>query len=187
MDEIYFDVFKTQGIPGLPIYELHGYKIENDIIVEDIPIGAPSFFKDNIEGLLGFIKTYVEQGPQPLYFLHGVDKSEIDGLKKLTYCYDIYDKRESFQQSWETVCVNHFQTPLLSIFFAIPELIRFIGRRITLIFAKKKVWNNELKQKNVIEENDPYIVTAENNLKFSFMKVKKKYKSLNGLRAMAKF
>lgn len=174
LDEIYFDVFKTQGIAGLPIYELHGYKIENDIIVEDIQIGAPSFFKDNIEGLLGFIKTYVEQGPQPLYFLHGVNEPEIDGLKKLTYCYDIYDKRESFKQSWETVYVNHFQTPLLSIFFAIPELIRFIGRRLTLIFSEKSVWSEELKQRNTIDEDELYIVTAKDNLNFRFMKVKNK-------------
>lgn len=174
LDELYFDFFKTEGIAGLPIYELHAYIVENDIIVQDVQIGAPSFFKDNIEGLLGFIKTYIEQGPESLYFRHGVDEAEIDGFKKLTYCYDIYDKRESFKQSWETVYVNHVQTPLLSIFFAIPEFIRFICRRLTLIFSKKTVWPVELKQKNKIDEDDPYIVKAKDNLKFGFMKVRNK-------------
>ena len=125
-------------------------------------------------GFLLFIKTYVEQGPEPLYYRKGIDDPEQDYKSKLTYCYDIQEKKESIKQSWQTVFINHFQTPLYALIFAIPEFVRFFGRRITVVFSKPFCWSEALKKEHVVDENDPYSVTAKDNLKFGFFSVKER-------------
>ncbi|MEK7739544.1 MAG: hypothetical protein AAB326_05885, partial [Pseudomonadota bacterium] len=165
---------QSQGVVGLPLYELHAYILDGEVIKHDIQLGTPNIHKDHIEGFLLFIKTYVEQGPEPLYYRKGIDDPEQEVLSKLTYCYDIQEKNEPFSQSWQTVFINHFQTPLFAFFFAIPEFFRFFGRRITVVFSKPFYWSEQLKKDNSVDENDPYIVTAKDNLKFGFFSVKDK-------------
>ncbi|MFW1995969.1 hypothetical protein ACG904_13590 [Acinetobacter guillouiae] len=174
LDDLYFDIVQSQGVVGLPLYELHAYILDGEVIKHDIQLGTPNIHKDYIEGFLLFIKTYVEQGPEPLYYRKGIDDPEQDYKSKLTYCYDIQEKKESFKQSWQTVFINHFQTPLYALIFAIPEFVRFFGRRITVVFSKPFYWSEELKKEHVIDGNDPYIVTAKDNLKFGFFSVKDK-------------
>ncbi|MFW1968470.1 hypothetical protein ACG95P_15545 [Acinetobacter guillouiae] len=174
LDDLYFDIVQSQGVVGLPLYELHAYILDGEVIKHDIQLGTPNIHKDYIEGFLLFIKTYVEQGPEPLCYRKGIDDPEQDYKIKLTYCYDIQEKKESFKQSWQTVFINHFQTPLYALIFAIPEFIRFFGRRITVLFSKSFYWSEQLKKDNPVDENDPYIVTAKDNLKFGFFSVKDK-------------
>ncbi|MBJ8454383.1 hypothetical protein I6M90_21870 [Acinetobacter bereziniae] len=174
LDDLYFDIVQSQGVVGLPLYELHAYILDGEVIKHDIQLGTPNIHKDYIEGFLLFIKTYVEQGPEPLYFRKGIDDPEQDYKSKLTYCYDIQEKKESIKQSWQTVFINHFQTPLYALIFAVPEFVRFFGRRITVVFSKPFCWSETLKKKHVVDENDPYIVTAKDNLKFGSFSVKDK-------------
>ncbi|NUG82413.1 hypothetical protein HUN33_20740, partial [Acinetobacter bereziniae] len=174
LDDLYFDIVQSQGVVGLPLYELHAYILDGEVIKYDIQLGTPNIHKDYIEGFLIFIKTYVEQGPEPLYYRKGIDDPEQDYKSKLTYCYDIQEKKESFKQSWQTVFINHFQTPLYALIFAVPEFVRFFGRRITVVFSKPFCWSEALKKEHVVDENDPYIVTAKDNLKFGFFSVKEK-------------
>ncbi|MFW1734667.1 hypothetical protein ACG94V_07450 [Acinetobacter sp. ULE_I001] len=174
LDDLYFDIVQSQGVVGLPLYELHAYILDGEVIKHDIQLGTPNIHKDYIEGFLLFIKTYAEQGPEPLYYRKGIDDPEQDYKSKLTYCYDIQEKKESFKQSWQTVFINHFQTPLYALIFALPEFVRFFGRRITVVFSKPFYWSEQLKKDNSVDENDPYIVTAKDNLKFGFFSVKDK-------------
>jgi hypothetical protein len=174
LDDLYFDIVQSQGVVGLPLYELHAYILDGEVIKHDIQLGTPNIHKDYIEGFLLFIKTYVEQGPEPLYYRKGIDDPEQDYKSKLTYCYDIQEKKESIKQSWQTVFINHFQTPLYALIFAVPEFVRFFGRRITVVFSKPFYWSEALKKEHVVDENDPYIVTAKDNLKFGFFSVKDK-------------
>ncbi|MFW2011855.1 hypothetical protein [Acinetobacter bereziniae] len=174
LDDLYFDIVQSQGVVGLPLYELHAYILDGEVIKHDIQLGTPNIHKDYIEGFLLFIKTYVEQGPEPLYYRKGIDDPEQDYKSKLTYCYDIQEKKESIKQSWQTVFINHFQTPLYALIFAIPEFIRFFGRRITVLFSKPFCWSEALKKEHAVDENDPYSVTAKDNLKFGFFSVKEK-------------
>nr|WP_228129420.1 hypothetical protein [Acinetobacter bereziniae] len=174
LDDLYFDIVQSQGVVGLPLYELHAYILDGEVIKYDIQLGTPNIHKDYIEGFLLFIKTYVEQGPEPLYYRKGIDDPEQDYKSKLTYCYDIQEKKESIKQSWQTVFINHFQTPLYALIFAVPEFVRFFGRRITVIFSKPFYWSEALKKEHVVDENDPYSVTAKDNLKFGFFSVKEK-------------
>ncbi|QQC86855.1 MULTISPECIES: hypothetical protein [Acinetobacter] len=174
LDDLYFDIVQSQGVVGLPLYELHAYILDGEVIKHDIQLGTPNIHKDYIEGFLLFIKTYVEQGPEPLYYRKGIDDPEQDYKSKLTYCYDIQEKKESLKQSWQTVFINHFQTPLYALIFAVPEFLRFFGRRITVVFSKPFYWSETLKKEHVVDENDPYSVTAKDNLKFGFFSVKEK-------------
>jgi len=174
LDDLYFDIVQSQGVVGLPLYELHAYILDGEVIKHDIQLGTPNIHKDYIESFLLFIKTYVEQGPEPLYYRKGIDDPEQDYKSKLTYCYDIQEKKESFKQSWQTVFINHFQTPLYALIFAIPEFVRFFGRRITVVFSKPFYWSEALKREHTVDENDPYSVTAKDNLKFGFFSVKDK-------------
>ncbi|MFW1800696.1 hypothetical protein ACG9YX_11780 [Acinetobacter nematophilus] len=174
LDDLYFDIVQLQGVVGLPLYELHAYILDGEVIKHDIQLGTPNIHKDYIEGFLLFIKTYVEQGPEPLYYRKGIDDPEQDYKSKLTYCYDIQEKKESFKQSWQTVFINHFQTPLYALIFAVPEFVRFFGRRITVVFSKPFYWSEALKKEHAVDENDPYSVTAKDNLKFGFLSVKEK-------------
>lgn len=174
LDDLYFDIVQSQGVVGLPLYELHAYILDGEVIKHDIQLGTPNIHKDYIEGFLLFIKTYVEQGSEPLYYRKGIDDPEQDYKSRLTYCYDIQEKKESIKQSWQTVFINHFQTPLYALIFAVPEFVRFFGRRITVVFSKPFYWSEALKKEHVVDENDPYSVTAKDNLKFSFLSVKEK-------------
>ncbi|MCU4319466.1 hypothetical protein [Acinetobacter bereziniae] len=174
LDDLYFDIVQSQGVVGLPLYELHAYVLDGEVIKHDIQLGTPNIHKDYIEGFLLFIKTYVEQGPEPLYYREGIDDPEQDYKSKLTYCYDIQEKKESFKQSWQTVFINHFQTPLYALIFAVPEFVRFFGRRITVVFSKPFYWSEALKKEHALDENDPYSVTAKDNFKFGFFSVKDK-------------
>ncbi|KKW81999.1 hypothetical protein AAV97_00380 [Acinetobacter sp. Ag2] len=174
LDDLYFDIIQSQGVVGLPLYELHAYILDGEVIKYDIQLGTPNIHKDYIEGFLLFIKTYVEQGPEPLYYRKGIDDPEQDYKSKLTYCYDIQEKKESIKQSWQTVFINHFQTPLYALIFAVPEFVRFFGRRITVVFSKPFYWSEALKREHAVDENDPYSVTAKDNLKFGFFSVKDK-------------
>ncbi len=174
LDDLYFDIVQSQGVVGLPLYELHAYILDSEVINHDIQLGTPNIHKDYIEGFLLFIKTYVEQGPEPLYYRKGIDDPEQDYKSKLTYCYDIQEKKESIKQSWQTVFINHFQTPLYALIFAIPEFLRFFGRRIKVVFSKPFYWSEALKKEHVVDENDPYSVTAKYNLKFGFFSVQEK-------------
>ncbi|MFW1970024.1 hypothetical protein [Acinetobacter bereziniae] len=174
LDDLYFDIVQSQGVVGLPLYELHAYILDGEVIKYDIQLGTPNIHKDYIEGFLLFIKTYVEQGPEPLYHRKGIDDPEQDYKSKLTYCYDIQEKKESIKQSWQTVFINHFQTPLYALIFAVPEFVRFFGRRITVIFSKPFYWSEALKREHAVDENEPYSVTAKDNLKFGFFSVKEK-------------
>ncbi|MFW1947131.1 hypothetical protein ACG907_04385 [Acinetobacter bereziniae] len=174
LDDLYFDIVQSQGVVGLPLYELHAYVLDGEVIKHDIQLGTPNIHKDYIEGFLLFIKTYVEQGPEALYYRKGIDDPEQDYKSKLTYCYDIQEKKESIKQSWQTVFINHFQTPLYALIFAVPEFVRFFGRRITVVFSKPFYWSEALKKEHAIDENDPYNVTAKDNLKFGFFSVKDK-------------
>ncbi|WP_151751417.1 hypothetical protein [Acinetobacter bereziniae] len=174
LDDLYFDIVQSQGVVGLPLYELHAYILDGEVIKHDIQLGTPNIHKDYIEGFLLFIKTYFEQGPEPLYYRKGIDDPEQDYKSKLTYCYDIQEKKESIKQSWQTVFINHFQTPLYALIFAVPEFVRFFGRRITVVFSKPFCWSEALKKEHAIDENDPYSVTAKDNLKFGFFSVKER-------------
>jgi hypothetical protein len=174
LDDLYFDIVQSHGVVGLPLYELHAYVLDGEVIKHDIQLGTPNIHKDYIEGFLLFIKTYVEQGPEPLYYREGIDDLEQDYKSKLTYCYDIQEKKESIKQSWQTVFINHFQTPLYAFIFVVPEFVRFFGRRITVVFSKPFYWSEALKKEHVVDENDPYIVTTKDNLKFGFFSVKDK-------------
>jgi hypothetical protein len=174
LSDLYFDIVQSQGVVGLSLYELHAYILDGEVIKYDIQLGTPNIHKDYIEGFLLFIKTYVEQGPEPLYYRKGIDDPEQDYKSKLTYCYDIQEKKESFKQSWQTVFINHFQTPLYALIFAVPEFLRFFGRRITVVFSKPFYWSEALKKEHAVDENDPYSVTAKDNLKFGFFSVKEK-------------
>ncbi|WP_335957114.1 hypothetical protein, partial [Acinetobacter bereziniae] len=123
LDDLYFDIIQSQGVVGLPFYELHAYILDGEVIKHDIQLGTPNIHKDYIEGFLLFIKTYVDQGPEALYYRKGIDAPEQDYKSKLTYCYDIQEKKESIKQSWQTVFINHFQTPLYALIFAVPEFV----------------------------------------------------------------
>ncbi len=93
LSDLYFDIVQSQGVVGLPLYELHAYILDGEVIKHDIQLGTPNIHKDYIEGFLLFIKTYVEQGPEPLYYRKGIDDPEQDYKSKLTYCYDIQEKK----------------------------------------------------------------------------------------------
>ncbi|WP_420315511.1 hypothetical protein, partial [Acinetobacter bereziniae] len=88
LDDLYFDIVQSQGVVGLPLYELHAYILDGEVIKHDIQLGTPNIHKDYIEGFLLFIKTYVEQGSEPLYYRKEIDDPEQDYKSKLTYCYD---------------------------------------------------------------------------------------------------
>ena len=175
IDDVYFHILETYGVAGSKIYELHLYIIDDkSIIIEDIQIGAPNYVDEIVKGLLQFIKIYYEDGPDTLVFKPEQDFVEHNSVNRLTYCYDIIDKKESIQQSWETIFYPYFFAIVIQVLFTIPEILRLFGRRITLIFSKKTQYHPELKKYLEIELDDPYNVTAKDNFKFGLLEMKGK-------------
>ena len=175
IEDVYFHILETYGVAGSKIYELHLYIVDDkSIIIEDIQIGAPNYVDETVKGLLQFIKIYYEDGPNTLVFKPEEDFVEHNSVNKLTYCYDIIDKKESIQQSWETIFYPYFFAIVIQVLFTIPEILRLFGRRITLIFSKKTQYHPELKKYLEIELDDPYNVTAKDNFKFGLLEMKGK-------------
>ena len=62
LNDLYFDIVHSQGVVGLPLYELHAYILDGEVIKHDIQLGTPNIHKDYIEGFLLFIKNLCRTG-----------------------------------------------------------------------------------------------------------------------------
>ncbi|MBJ9373629.1 DUF6708 domain-containing protein, partial [Acinetobacter sp. TGL-Y2] len=76
----------SQGLGGMPIYELRAYIIEDGILKDTFLIGFPKIGNGASLGLWSFICHYMQHGmdelkphPHPMY-------GTIDPLKQLTFC-----------------------------------------------------------------------------------------------------
>ncbi|WP_367881211.1 DUF6708 domain-containing protein, partial [Acinetobacter bereziniae] len=128
--DITYALGTSQGLGGMPIYELRAHIIEEGILKNTFLIGFPKIGNGASLGLWSFICHYMQHGmdelkphPHPMY-------GTIDPLKQLTFCQRMLGSKESIQDTWRSFRCVYFNNPLPS-YFAFPfDLCNLIARRI---------------------------------------------------------
>lgn len=137
-------------------------------------IGKASYHKPDIIELWKFINIYWVYGPEPLMPSHVVETIDLyDRNSYLTYCHDVKSKEEKISDSWEIIRLEHYMNPLFFILCIPYDLLHLAARRICLKRHTMPVWHDEIEQKNEVDPNDPYCVTAKDNFEFGMWSMKR--------------
>src|SRR5699024_5791057 len=124
--------------------------------------------KNYVLGHWEFIRRYMEKGPKESYF----DRSKKGAAEKanqstLLFCNDIDGKRESPEFSRYRMKLNFVHAS--TIYHLFSPFIK--GLMLCRIFAMKTckvpIWPQQVEDECIIDDNDPYIVTAKDNIELT--------------------
>lgn len=164
----------SQGLGGMPIYELRAHIIEDGILKDTFLIGFPKIGSGASLGLWSFICHYMQHGmeelkphPHPMY-------GTIDPLKQLTFCQRMVGSKESIQDTWRSFRCVYFNNPLPS-YFAFPfDLCNLIARRIFLRIKPLPVWHSDVVKANEMDKIREEEITYRDNYEFKEFEIKDK-------------
>jgi hypothetical protein len=164
----------SQGLGGMPIYELRAHIIEDGILKDTFLIGFPKIGNGASLGLWSFICHYMQYGmeelkphPHPMY-------GTIDPLKQLTFCQRMLGSKESIQDTWRSFRCVYFNNPLPS-YFAFPfDLCNLIARRIFLRIKPLPVWHSDVVKANQMDKIREEEITYRDNYEFKEFEIKDK-------------
>jgi hypothetical protein len=164
----------SQGLGGMPIYELRAHIIEDGILKDTFLIGFPKIGNGASLGLWSFICHYMQYGmeelkphPHPMY-------GTIDPLKQLTFCQRMLGSKESIQDTWRSFRCVYFNNPLPS-YFAFPfDLCNLIARRIFLRIKPLPVWHSDVVKANEMDKIREEEITYRDNYEFKEFEIKDK-------------
>ncbi|MDV8154027.1 DUF6708 domain-containing protein [Acinetobacter bereziniae] len=164
----------SQGLGGMPIYELRAHIIEDGILKDTFLIGFPKIGNGASLGLWSFICHYMQHGmeelkphPHPMY-------GTIDPLKQLTFCQRMLGSKESIQDTWRSFRCVYFNNPLPS-YFAFPfDLCNLIARRIFLRIKPLPVWHSDVVKANEMDKIREEEITYRDNYEFKEFEIKDK-------------
>lgn len=164
----------SQGLGGMPIYELRAHIIEDGILKDTFLIGFPKIGNSASLGLWSFICHYMQHGmdelkphPHPMY-------GTIDPLKQLTFCQRMLGSKESIQDTWRSFRCVYFNNPLPS-YFAFPfDLCNLIARRIFLTIKPLPVWHSDVAKANEMDKIREEEITYRDNYEFKEFEIKDK-------------
>ncbi|WP_151797217.1 DUF6708 domain-containing protein [Acinetobacter bereziniae] len=164
----------SQGLGGMPIYELRAHIIEEGILKNTFLIGFPKIGNGASLGLWSFICHYMQHGmeelkphPHPMY-------GTIDPLKQLTFCQRMVGSKESIQDTWRSFRCVYFNNPLPS-YFAFPfDLCNLIARRIFLRIKPLPVWHSDVVKANEMDKIREEEITYRDNYEFKEFEIKDK-------------
>jgi hypothetical protein len=164
----------SQGLGGMPIYELRAHIIEDGILKDTFLIGFPKIGNGASLGLWSFICHYMQHGmeelkphPHPMY-------GTIDPLKQLTFCQRMVGSKESIQDTWRSFRCVYFNNPLPS-YFAFPfDLCNLIARRIFLTIKPLPVWHSDVVKANQMDKIREEEITYRDNYEFKEFEIKDK-------------
>ncbi|WP_228270920.1 DUF6708 domain-containing protein [Acinetobacter bereziniae] len=164
----------SQGLGGMPIYELRAHIIEEGILKNTFLIGFPKIGNGASLGLWSFICHYMQHGmdelkphPHPMY-------GTIDPLKQLTFCQRMLGSKESIQDTWRSFRCVYFNNPLPS-YFAFPfDLCNLIARRIFLTIKPLPVWHSDVVKANQMDKIREEEITYRDNYEFKEFEIKDK-------------
>jgi hypothetical protein len=164
----------SQGLGGMPIYELRAHIIEDGILKDTFLIGFPKIGNGASLGLWSFICHYMQHGmeelkphPHPMY-------GTIDPLKQLTFCQRMVGSKESIQDTWRSFRCVYFNNPLPS-YFAFPfDLCNLIARRIFLRIKPLPVWHSDVVKANEMDKIREEEIAYRDNYEFKEFEIKNK-------------
>jgi hypothetical protein len=164
----------SQGLGGMPIYELRAHIIEYGILKDTFLIGFPKIGNGASLGLWSFICHYMQHGmeelkphPHPMY-------GTMDPLKQLTFCQRMVGSKESIQDTWRSFRCVYFNNPLPS-YFAFPfDLCNLIARRIFLTIKPLPVWHSDVVKANEMDKIREEEITYRDNYEFKEFEIKDK-------------
>ncbi|WP_254633714.1 DUF6708 domain-containing protein [Acinetobacter bereziniae] len=172
--DITYALGTSQGLGGMPIYELRAHIIEEGILKNTFLIGFPKIGNGASLGLWSFICHYMQHGmdelkphPHPMY-------GTIDPLKQLTFCQRMLGSKESIQDTWRSFRCVYFNNPLPS-YFAFPfDLCNLIARRIFLTIKPLPVWHSDVVKANQMDKIREEEITYRDNYEFKEFEIKDK-------------
>jgi len=164
----------SQGLGGMPIYELRAHIIEDGIVKDTFLIGFPKIGNGASLGLWSFICHYMQQGmdelkphPHPMY-------GTIDPLKQLTFCQSLRSSKESIKDTWRSFRCVYFNNPLPSYFSFPFDICCLIARRIQLRFKSLPKWHADVVKANEMNKVRPEEITYKDNYEFKEFEIKDK-------------
>ena len=164
----------SQGLGGMPIYELRAHIIEDGILKDTFLIGFPKIGNGASLGLWSFICHYMQHGmdelkpkPHPMY-------GTIDPLKQLTFCQRLEGSKESIKDTWMSFRCVYFNNPLPSYFSFPFDMCCLIARRIQIRFKSLPQWHAEVVQANEMNKIRPEEISYKDNYEFKEFEIKDK-------------
>ena len=164
----------TQGLGGMPIYELRAYIIEDGILKDTFLIGFPKIGNGASLGLWSFICHYMQHGmddlkpkPHPMY-------GTIDPLKQLTFCQRLEGSKEIIKDTWTSFRCVYFNSPLPSYFSFPFDVCCLIARRIQLRFKSLPEWHIDVVNANEMNKIRPEEISFKDNYEFKEFEIKDK-------------
>jgi len=155
------------------------YKLDNEIYInilsEDRQTVLETFAlpvnSDSPEAALGhweFVRRYMEEGPEAFYY--DVEKNYQTGELNaaiVSFCNDVDGKKETAAFSHERIRIRFFGN-VWSYRLNYPFIKLWIwGRIIAMKTCKVPQWPAEIEAVSIVAADDPYVVTAASNRKFS--------------------
>ena len=164
----------SQGLGGMPIYELRAHIIEDGILKDTFLIGFPKIGNGASLGLWSFICHYMQHGmddlkpkPHPMY-------GTIDPLKQLTFCQRLEGPKESIKDTWTSFRCVYFNNPLPSYFSFPFDVCCLIARRIQLRFKSLPEWHIDVVNANEMNKIRAEEISYKDNYDFKEFEIKDK-------------
>ncbi len=160
---------------GTPDKDLLDNEIYAHILSEDrqtvletfsLPINSSS--REIALGHWEFVRQYMENGPKDFYYDND-SEDQIATSQTVSYCLDIDEKREPPYFSNDYIRVQYFRNVGLYILDYPCIKLRVLGRIIAMRTCKPPLWPEWIKEESIIDADDPYVVSAADNKRFSII------------------
>lgn len=167
-DKLHFNLAK--GLMGTGDWEIHAHVLSEDkkTVLETFGLAVATEFKDYTLAHWEFIRRYMEEGPEQCYYNpdKGYKLGEVN-TSHLTFCNDVDGKRESSKFSHQRIKLNYYGNEWY--YYAGYLLIKSLAFSRVLAMKSCKVpqWSAEIEAECPIAADDPYVVTAANNVKMT--------------------
>lgn len=164
----------SQGLGGMPIYELRAHIIEDGILKDTFLIGFPKIGNGASLGLWSFICHYMQHGMDEIKPTPHLMYGTIDPLKQLTFCQRLEGSKESIKDTWMSFRCVYFNNPLPSYFSFPFDVCCLIARRIQLRFKSFPKWHTDVVNANEMNKIRPEEISYKDNYEFKEFEIKDK-------------
>lgn len=91
----------------------------------------------------------------------------------LVYCNDVINIEPKASDSWKRIRLLHDRNPFFEILSLPFDILHFLGRRVCLKYRKMPEWMNQIENKNKVDADDLYKISAKDNYKINYFSVTK--------------
>lgn len=111
----------------------------------------------------------------PIQFYKKIIENSVYYVREshLVYCSDVINIEPKASDSWKRIRLLHDRNPFFEILSLPFDILHFFGRRICLKYRKMPEWTNQIENKNKVDADDLYKISAKDNYKINYFSVTK--------------